>query len=142
MTTGMKTGDGPEIDGGDRDGGAGMSRLEFELALGMAEAGDGKLADAVRDAARAVGGDLILVLPAPRPDGSLAEQAVVRLPEEEGPRLIAVTAADDGFALSEEGEIAPPLADLARASIAVLERIGADARVVAPLGYPPESAAA
>lgn len=142
MKIGTKTGEGPVHDGGDRDGGSPMSRLEFELALGMAEAGDGSLADTVRDAARAVGGDLILVLPAPRPDGSLAEQAVVRLPDEGGEQLIAVSEAEDGFALCREDEIAPPLAGLARASIAVLEQIGADARVVAPLGYAPVSAAA
>ncbi len=110
-----------------------MARLEFEMALEIAEAGKLNLAEAVRDAARAAGGDLVFVLPAPREDGRVVECAVVRLVEHDEPQLVSVTATEEGFAFSDEEAIDPQLRGLAKSSIDVFERLRSDHRVVAPL---------
>ncbi len=120
-----------------------LPRLEFEMALEVAGPGDGSWGDGnwtgiVRDAAEAAGGDLLFVLPYTADSGSSAEatpidHAMVRLVEDGKSRLLLVRAGAVGFHLLEEDAIDAGLARFARASIDVLERLGADKRIVAPL---------
>ncbi len=155
-----------------------LPRLEFEMALevaGMGDKGwgdknwgderwgDERWTEIVRDAAEAVGGDLLFVLPCAKspdakddsppadansdnsgPDNSGPENcapencapencAMIRLLEDGESRLLLVRASKAGFHLVEETTIEPGLARFAYASIEVLERLGADKRIVAPL---------
>ncbi len=130
-----------------------LPRLEFEMALEVAGTGDKGWGDKnwgderwgderwteiVRDAAEAVGGDLLFVLPYAEDSGSPANSApinhaMVRLVEDGKSRLLLVRAGAAGFHLVEEDAIDAGLVRFAYASIEVLERLGADKRIVAPL---------
>jgi hypothetical protein len=110
--------------------GRSLKRLEFEMALELAHTGDRPHEELLRQAATTAGADLLFVLPAP--DGS-GVTSVVRLVENGGDRLLQVRTADDGFAISEEGEMDPEALSFARASIDVLERLKADGQVLEPL---------
>jgi hypothetical protein len=118
-----------------------LPRMEFEMALEIAGPDDKTWTGIVRDAAETAGGDLLFVLPyAENPDaedgGSPAdpvEHAMVRLVEDGTSRLLLVRAGAAGFHLVEEDAIDAGLVRFARASIDVLERLGSDNRVVAPL---------
>ncbi len=112
----------------------------------------------VRDAAEAAGGDLLFVLPyaesrdakdgdtpvGATPDNATTDNgapkscapqscAMVRLLEDGESHLLLVRISTSGFHLVEETTIEPGLARFARASIEVLEQLGSDKRIVAPL---------
>ena len=120
-----------------------LPRLEFEMALEITAPDEENWTGIVRDAAEATGGDLLFVLPwvedsqtgdngAPA-NAALIEHAMVRLVEAGESRLLLVRAGETGFHMVEEDAIEASLARFARASIDVLERLGSDKRVVAPL---------
>lgn len=115
---------------GPRTSGSGLKRLEFEMALEISDTGGRPLAETVKQAAQAAGGDLLFVLPAPDGDGVTA---IVRLLEDGENHFIQVRTAEQGLAIRDEGEIAPELLGFARASIDVLERLRADRNVLVPL---------
>jgi hypothetical protein len=110
--------------------GRSLKRLEFEMALELADTGDRPHPELIRQAAATAGADLLFVLPAP--DGS-GVTSVVRLAENGGDRLLQVRTADDGFAICEEAEMNPETLSFARASIDVLERLKADGQILEPL---------
>ncbi len=120
-----------------------LPRLEFEMALEIVGSEDENWTAAVREAAEAAGGDLLFVLPCATDiqaaDGGLpagaspVENAMVRLVEDGESRLLLVRSGAAGLHLVEEDAIDAELIRFARASIDVLERLGADKRVVAPL---------
>jgi hypothetical protein len=121
-----------------------LPRMEFEMALEFAAPEEKTWTAAVRDAAEAAGGDLLFVLPYAEGNGSPGEgapaehaaptdHAMVRLMEDGQSRLILVRASAAGFHLVEEDAIEAGLVRFARASIDVLERLGSDNRIVAPL---------
>lgn len=120
-----------------------LPRLEFEMALEIGGPNEQDWTGIVRDAAEAAGGDLLFVLPygqvrhakgsARSADAGPVEHAMVRLIEDGESRLLLVRAGAAGFHLVEEEAIEPGLVRFARASIDVLERLGADNRVVVPL---------
>jgi hypothetical protein len=58
---------------------------------------------------------------------------MVRLREGGGESLLFVRRAEDGLSVLSEADIEGEVADFARASIAVLERIRTDERIVEPL---------
>ena len=123
--------------------GVALPRLEFEMALEIVGPNEKNWREIVRDAAEAAGGDLLFVLPyAETPntddegssvDASPIEHAMIRLVEDGKSRLLLVRAGAAGFHLVEEDAIEGGLARFARASIDVLQRLGSDKRVVAPL---------
>ena len=113
----------------DRANGAGMQRLQFELALDMG-AGHSPLADSVKEAAASVGADLLFVLPAASGAGIVA---VVRLKEDGKSSFLQVASSGDGFSVLEEPQIEATLLGLARASVDVFERMSADAAIRRPL---------
>ena len=130
------------------DDGFVLPRLEFEMALEVAAPDKDNWTAIVRDAAEAAGGDLLFVLPyaeEPNTEGSKTEDsgssanptpidhAMVRLVEKGKSRLILVRAGAAGFHLVEEDTIEAGLVRFARASIDVLQRLGSDKRIVAPL---------
>jgi hypothetical protein len=96
-----------------------LARLEFEMALEMAEADSPSASEALRKAALSAGGDLVVVLPAPSGEGVTA---VVRLREGAHSLFVQVRSTEKGFAVSGESEMDPDLLGFARASIAVLEQ--------------------
>ena len=121
-----------------------LPRLEFEMALEITVPSEENWTAIVRDAAEAAGGDLLFVLPyaeeAPNAedegssvDATPVEHAMVRLVEDGESRLLLVRAGAAGFHLVGEDAIEAGLARFARASIDVLQRLGSDTRVVAPL---------
>ena len=120
-----------------------LPRLEFEMALEMAGPNGENWTAIVGDAAEAAGGDLLFVLPYAEAahagdgnssaEGTPTDHAMVRLVENGESRLLLVRAGAAGFHLVEEEAIEDGLVRFARASIDVLERLGADKRVVAPL---------
>ena len=120
-----------------------LPRMEFEMALEFGGPHQENWTGIVRDAAEVAGGDLLFVLPyaeAPcakdsgsSPDVTRIDHAMVRLVEDGENRLILVRAGAAGFHLVEEDAIDSGLVRFARASIDVLERLGSDNRVVAPL---------
>ena len=107
-----------------------LKRLEFEMALELGSSSGRPLAETVREAAEAAGGDLLFVLPAPDGRGNAA---MVRLLEGGRNRLLQVRRAGSAYAVAEEPEINSELLVFARASIDVLERLREDGRVLAPL---------
>jgi hypothetical protein len=110
--------------------GRSLKRLEFEMALELADTGDRPHPELIRQAAATAGADLLFVLPAP--DGS-GVTSVVRLAENGGDRLLQIRTADDGFAICEEAEMDAETLSFARASIDVLERLKADGQILEPL---------
>ena len=120
-----------------------LPRMEFEMALEIVRPNEENWTGVVRDAAEIAGGDLLFVLPyAEATDGkngdssadtNPVEHAMVRLVEDGESRLLLVRAGAAGFHLVEEDAIEGGLVRFARASIDVLERLGSDKRVVAPL---------
>jgi hypothetical protein len=125
-----------------------LPRMEFEMALEIAGPDEKNWTAIVRDAAEGAGGDLLFVLPYADPPGAEAanaedggssgdaspvEHAMVRLLEDGESRLLLVRAGAAGFHLVEEDAIDAGLVRFARASIDVLERLGSDNRIVAPL---------
>ena len=115
-----------------------LPRLEFEMALELVGPDEKDWTAIVRDAAETAGGDLLFVLPYAENDGASAdatpdEHAMVRLVEDGESRLLLVRIDTAGFHLFEEAAIDAGLVRFARASIDVLERLGSDNRVVAPL---------
>jgi hypothetical protein len=108
-----------------------MSRLEFEMALEIAETGGTPWTDTVRIAAEATGSDFLFVLPVPADDGGMSECAFVRLPDDENGRIVNVSKDAGMFSVRDEADIDSDLLGFARASIDVLERLKADERVLA-----------
>jgi len=108
-----------------------LSRLEFEMALGIADIGTESLAEIVRRAAQSVGGNLLFTLPLPVANGPAAEQALVRLKDGDENRIVRVCETDGLLTITDQGDIDTGLLGFARASIEVLERLRADARIVA-----------
>ena len=106
-----------------------LARLEFEMALEIG-GDDQPLADIVRNAAQSAGGDLVFMLPAANGEGVTA---MVRLVEDGRSTFLQVRRAEKGFAIAEEGAIDADLIGFARASVAVLEQLRADPKVLAPL---------
>jgi hypothetical protein len=109
------------------DGGAPRA---FETALARSLPGE-PFSERVRRAAGTCAGELLFALPAP----GGRTHALVRLPAANGGTLLLQVQADaDGAArVAVEDEIDSALLGFARASIAVMEHLKADARVVAPL---------
>ena len=111
--------------------GSAISKLEFQLALEIA-GGEGKpWTDVVRQAAQATGSDVLFILPLPAADGAMNDHAVVRLNDGSEGRIVHVSEEDGVLAVQDEPEIDADLLGFARASIDVLERIKADAKVTA-----------
>jgi hypothetical protein len=123
----------PETGGTDREDRSVPPSLEFEMALELCGGEDRSWTEAVKAAADAAGGDLVFVLPAADSGGEVREHAMVRLGGREGESLLFVRQAEDGLSVLSEAEIDGEVADFARASIAVLERIRTDERIVEPL---------
>ena len=121
------------------DSGIVKPRMEFEMALEIAGPDQKTWTANVRDAAEAAGGDLLFVLPHGKAgDGegggaAARDHAMVRLVEDGESSLLLVRAGAAGFHLVEEDAIEDELVRFAHASIDVLERLGADTRIVAPL---------
>ena len=103
------------------------------MALGAAAKQDGAIAETVRQAAAAVGADLLFVLPVLPGDGLTA---VVRMAEGDQSRILQVRMAEGAPAVTEEPEIDADLLGFARATIDVLERLRDDRRVLEPLAAP------
>ncbi len=72
----------------------------------------------------------MIFLPSP---ADAIDHAMVRLVEDRESRLFLVRAGEAGFHMVEEDAIEAGLVRFARASIDVLERLGSDKRIVAPL---------
>lgn len=108
-----------------------MSRLEFEMALDIAETGGMAWTDTVRLAAEATGSDFLFVLPVPSEDGGMPECAFVRLRDGTNGRIVNVSKEAGIFSVRDEAEIDSDLLGFARASIDVLERLKADEGVLA-----------
>lgn len=111
-----------------------LSRLELELSLEVGEndvpTESKAIEDFVRGAVEKTGDDLLFFLPTAE-DGD--PSAVIRLKEGEEMRLVSVMRFDDGFVVIDEDEIAENTVQFARTMIDVLERLGSDEKVVAPL---------
>ena len=107
-----------------------LPRMQLKLALELADPGECSLADKIAQAAEAAGADLLFVLPAP--DG-MGMSALVRLADEGADRFLQIRSAGTGLAIAEGEEIDPHLLSLARTSVEVLQRIGADPVIRAPL---------
>ena len=115
----------PEADAGK------LQRMQFELALELGDTGEVAAGDLLRQAAEAVGGDIVFLLPGPDGKGM---SAVVRMPGVDGKdSFLQVRKADTGFSVSDEAEIDPGLLGFARASVDVLERLRADRKILDPL---------
>jgi deferrochelatase/peroxidase EfeB len=97
-----------------------LARLEFEMALEIAESDSASPTEALRKAAQSAGGDLVIVLPAPSGEGVTA---VVRLREGGHSLFVQVRSAEKGFAVSGESEMDPDMLGFARTSIDLLEQI-------------------
>jgi hypothetical protein len=123
----------PETGGTDREDRSVPPLLEFEMALELCGGEDRSWTEAVKAAADAAGGDLVFILPAADARGEVREHAMVRLREGGGESLLFVRRAEDGLSVLSEADIDGEVADFARASIAVLERIRTDERIVEPL---------
>jgi hypothetical protein len=108
---------------------SGLKRLEFEMALELGLPGE-TLAEGVRRAAEATGGELVFVLPAP--DGRA--RAVVRFVEDRRTVFVEVRPDENGVQhVVADEDIDGAVLGFARASIDVMERLRADTKVVAPL---------
>jgi deferrochelatase/peroxidase EfeB len=107
-----------------------LARLEFEMALELGDGNSLPSVEAVREAAQAAGGDVVLSLPTPDGQGV---SAVVRLVENGHNQFVQVRSAETGFAVLSEGQIDTDLLGFARTSVEVLERLKADSSVLAPL---------
>ncbi len=105
-------------------------RLQFELALDVATSGRRPSANALHEAAAAVGADVVFVLPAPSGEGVTA---VVRLNAGGNRQFLQVTTAGVGFVVADEAEIEEHILGLARASVDVLERMSTDRAIREPL---------
>jgi hypothetical protein len=114
----------PRADGTD------LPRMQLELALELADAGECSLAEKVAQAANAAGADLLFTLPAPN---GMGMSALLRLNDDGDNRFLEIRTAETGLSISEGEEIDGNLLSLARASVEVLQRIGADPMIRAPL---------
>jgi hypothetical protein len=107
-----------------------LKRLEFEMALEIGGTDGRSMAERLRDAASAAGGDLLFMLPAASGNG---ETTVVRFAEGDGDRLVQVRTWQETYAIAEEPDMDPEVLSFARASIDVLERLRTDRQVLEPL---------
>lgn len=103
-----------------------LALVQFKLALELAHAAEGDVANRIAEAAATVGAELLFALPAP--DGS-GPNAIVRLVDEDSERLVQVRQSDDGLAVLEGDNIDPHLLSLARNSLTVLKQISDDPTV-------------
>lgn len=108
----------------------GAARLDFEMALQVADIGSKPLAEMVGQAADAAGCDLLFVLPSP--DGA-GITAMVHIPDCEGSCFLQVRTTEQGLLVVEETDISPDLLRFARASVNVLRRLRADQDVAGSL---------
>ena len=131
--TQIASGGGPEAGDADREDRSVPLSLEFEMALELCGGEDRSWTEAVKAAADAAGGDLVFILPATDSDGEVREHAMVRLGEGDGGSLFFVRRAEHRLSVLSEADIDGEVADFGRASIAVLERIRTDERIVEPL---------
>jgi len=125
--------DARESQGTAAEGGAtsrSLQRLQFELALDLSATGSRPARETLARAAEASGADLLCMLP--MPDGK-GVTAVVRLSDEGSDIFLQVGAAENGFAIRSEAEMDKTLLQLARASVEVLQRLGADRTLRAQL---------
>ena len=113
----------------DSIGDVAMSRLEFEMALEIADIGNTQWTDVVRQAARSVNGDFLFVLPVPTKDGTVSDHAFVRLKDTGSSRIVSVWPQDGFLAIRDEADIDAQVLGFARASVDVFERMRADERL-------------
>ena len=106
-----------------------LVRLHFELALELGFASKRPLHETLWNALNTAGCDVILQLPTPDAEGVIT---IVRLRENGQEGFLQVRMAEYGFAIADEAEIDPGLLSFARASIDVLDRIGADGSILEP----------
>jgi hypothetical protein len=97
-------------------------RIQQELARGLAKDGADKLAEKIAKAAEAVRADLLFMLPTPSGEGM---SAVLRIAGAND-RFIQILTTESDVTILEGDDIDPSFLRLARASVDVLERIGAD----------------
>ena len=110
-------------------GNVAMSRLEFEMALEIADTGNIPWSDVVRQAAHSVNGDFLFVLPVPGKDGGDADHAFVRLKENSSSRIVSVWPQNGFLAIRDEADIDAQVLGFARASVDVFERMRDDERL-------------
>ena len=102
-----------------------LDLVELELALDLSDIADRGFCDAVRDAARKIGGEFLFDLPA----SGLAEDAqriaVVCMARDNGGRfgLVLLSAQGDRVHAAEADEATDGLVRFARAFVAVLEKL-------------------
>jgi len=109
--------------------GAGMKRLQFELALEVSGARR-PLADTVRDAARSAGAELLFVLPDRTGESS---KAVVRLKEDGQETFLQVALVDGAYSVADDTAMDAALLGFARASVDLFRLMSADDAIHAPL---------
>ncbi len=113
-----------------RADGTELARMQIERALVIAGSEEHPLASTVAQAAESAGADLLLMLPALDGDGVTA---VVRVSDATGERFLQVQIGAAGVTVREADQIEANLLSLARASVEVFQRIGADEAIRAPL---------
>ena len=107
-----------------------LQRLQFEVALEIADAGGRPFPEVLQKAAVVAGGEVLLTLPGRDGNGAMG---LLRLVESGMTRLVEVRIGEAGLVVTEEADIDADLLGFARASIDVLERLRADQKVVARL---------
>lgn len=102
-----------------------LDLVELDLALDLSDISDRGFSDAVRDAARTVGGEFLFDLPASGLAENAQRIAVVCLSRENGGRfgLVLLSADGDRVEAVEADEATAGLVQFARAFVAVLEKL-------------------
>jgi hypothetical protein len=102
-----------------------LDLVELDLALDLSDIADRGFADAVRDAAKVIGGEFLFDLPASGLVEEAQRIAVVCLSRENGGRfgLVLLSAGGDRVETAEPPEATAGLVQFARAFVAVLEKL-------------------
>jgi hypothetical protein len=102
-----------------------LDLVELDLALDLSDIADRGFADAVRDAAKVIGGEFLFDLPASGLVEDAQRIAVVCLSRQDGGRfgLVLLSAGGDRVETAEADEATTGLVQFARAFVAVLEKL-------------------
>ncbi|WP_417434928.1 hypothetical protein [Hoeflea sp.] len=102
-----------------------LDLVELDLALDLSDIADRGFADAVRDAAKVIGGEYLFDLPASGLVDDAQRIAVVCLSRDNGGRfgLVLLSAGGDRVETTEADEATAGLMQFAKAFVAVLEKL-------------------
>lgn len=102
-----------------------LDLVELDLALDLSDIADRGFADAVREAAKVIGGEFLFDLPASGLVEEAQRIAVVCLSRENGGRfgLVLLSAGGDRVETAEADDVTAGLVQFARAFVGVLEKL-------------------